>query len=1100
MSNRLVLLLGDFHGTETRTASVLEEWSSAGLLDVVAWCDTSTSPTSKPKVRLSSQSTTIDVDLFELLVSRIWDHVSVVALREGVLGELDSARFEAETRLLQLIEDAFAEHRSLGFNCMTVSIAETNGLREEAFAPQWRLNILQEPIVRIDDKVAAQPLHEGERSLLVLLLGLTSSGGFVWQSLPLVSDLVDPVIGNTRPLRVGRAYLRVVSAGRLTDEILSGAFPASGPWSVPSDVANAWAATPGSIIGDEVLDAIKKIGVFSNRAWKPDKDEKKIKHGILDGLKLFFKEFIGALKSIPYSIVSKIKNEMEAWVTKVTFGNDSSVLLKFNPKEDILDLDNMFESIKGLDLAVAIDPIGDPLPWQVLQQVALGAVDGGRFPNKVPAPMAGSNRLIFTDPVAIGPSPDASSFAITKFEIVLLGLPDGMTEIAPMDVEGAYALQTRLNALREELADASLSAGTSKQQETTSKKKAEDSSEIALKKTSRKQRRLAKKAAKKQTKLEKKRRKQGIPVKNTPQVVAGLKVPEVPTAVSEEKSIVDVGTGEDVVEESSTSEEKLSDVASSPIDDTGRHRPSHKDFKSVDYIALCSFYQGDRDELISEYSDIRNVYEAAIQSHQPVKGFWNINKSCDHCGTLFDHGVLYLHEPTGQLVHVGHICARKSLSVPNETDLVQKKLSELEKRWTGWLQGRRGSLLWRVGNFVIGGLVISRGNLARLVAFIMTQQSVEQKASEAQITFGKWTRRGLLFFVLLIAVSMASIILTPLPLIIFVITTAVYFSGFTVKIFLLARELVRAQFRMQDTMTKYELAYRQARFEITELVRLGSVLEQFQDWQVIIRQLVHIPFGREIGFNTSSAGIGDVKRAPAMILGTSQPNDKQKMHLFLNARQQTIHSGWLTEIFDIMREEWKEDYANSCLATSADSILPESDNASSLSIKGKKPLSDEDVYYPRTDLRIRMSEGLLQKRLVARKAEQIADDIRRTSLQDLLAEVEVTGLGVALSGQSVNEFLAGLSEESEERVAFPPDLISDQYASKRLYFPEVTLPPLGTTNTDFGQIKVQPGVELTVAAWRVEFSGPLHPLEILRGFDKSSDTSVVGPTNGPSVV
>ena len=1088
MSKRLVVLLGEFKSSESDCRRILEEWSTAGLLDSVAWCDVADTNLSRPSVRVHDSGRIIDVDLFELLVSRIWDHVSVVAIRQGDLSKQTSSRFTNECLLLKLIEDAFDEHRSLDFNCMTVSVAATSGLRKAAFEPVWRLHILQEPVVRIDDKVASQPIWDEQKPLLVLLLGLASSGGFVWQSRPLVSDIEDPPMGSGRPIRIGRAYIRVVSAGRLTDEILAGAFPASGPWSIPPDVANARAVPPGTVIPDSVVNALNEVGGFKNKAWTAPKGIGRKAHGILDGIKLFFKEFIGALKGIPYAIVSKIKSEMEDWVTRVTFGRDSSILLKFDPNSDVLELDAILGLIKVLDLGIDVNPIGDPLPWQTLQQVALSSVDGGRFPTAVPIPTVGPNRLVFTEPNAVGPSPDDTDFAVTEFERNLLGLKDTNSVISPMDVEGAHALQTRLVTLRREI-DTKLEVKPESPKSSSNESK-KISEEVVVK--NRRQRRLEKKRLKKAAKAAKKASKKVAKESNS-DASAQVEVSEVPLIESPVDTPTENSDSAVVADENLASPETVVTL--------GRHRPNHPEFNRQEYIALSSFYQGDRESAIAEYEVVQKVYASAIATFGVSDGYWKLNKSCDHCGTSFDHGVLYLHELSQELVHVGHICARKVLNVPNETDLINKKLLDLEKRWAEWLSLRSGSLLWRVGSSIISSVVSSRASLARLVEFLNSQPEIEQKASEAQVKFGRWTRRGLLFFVLLIAASVASIVFTPLPLLLFVAMSASYFASFSVKILLLARDLVRAQFRRMDMMSDVELAYLKARHEMADIVRLGSLKEQFEDWQLIIRQLVHVPFGREIGFQTSQIGISEIERPPAMILGTSRPDDKQKMQLLLNARRQTVHAGWLTEIFDIMREEWKADYENARITTSADNIQPEADNSSSKSIVGKKPLSDEDVYYPRTDLRIHLMSGELQKKLVEHKAEQVAEDLRRTSLKELLAEVEVTGLGSALSGQSVNDFLAGLSVESEEKVPYPPDLIGELHAARRSYHPEVTLPPYGSMNADIGQIQVQPGVELTAAAWRVEFSGPLHPFAMLRGFD---DEPIIGeeiqpPSTGPVV-
>jgi len=313
----------------------------------------------------------------------------------------------------------------------------------------------------------------------------------------------------------------------------------------------------------------------------------------------------------------------------------------------------------------------------------------------------------------------------------------------------------------------------------------------------------------------------------------------------------------------------------------------------------------------------------------------------------------------------------------------------------------------------------------------------------------------------------------------------------------LAREVVRAEFRLRQEMDNFDFVYTRARFLMSEIVRLQSVRDQFDDWQLVLREVVHVPFGKQIGFATTRMGVEDVTRPPALILGKSRPDDRQKMQLFLSARKQTIHGGWLTEIMDIMKDDWKADYETARMTGPADNIVPEADNAPSNSIVGKRPLSDEDVYYPRTDFRRRVVSGVLQSKLVAKKAEQVAEDLRRTSLDHLLAAVEVSGLGSALNGLPVKDFLEGLSSRAADAVAFPADLIADDYSNHRIFGPELILPDAGALSVETAQIQVQPGVELTAAAWRVELSGPIHPLEVLRGFSRV-DTEVDDddPTSG----
>ena len=1090
MTNRLVLLLGDFEHSDKDVALILNEWSGAGILGTVAWTNAVSESLVRPMTTFSENSVIEHRQLFDLLTSRIWSQVSVISIRQQNLATLDHSRFDAEYGLLQMVQDAFAAHKELEFQSFTVSIAEEKGLVYEAFSPYWKMHILHEPVVRIDQAVASQPMWADHRHLLVTLLALTMSGGFVWQLGALAPEMADQVVGTHRSLRVGRAYLRVVSAGRLTDEVLAGAFPKSGPWSIPTDLPNALAVPPGTAVTDSLVQGLVQRGKFTYKTWLDPKREKPKNMNLWEGLKLFGKEFVAALKSIPVSLVEKVKSDVEDFVQKLTFGDDASVLLRFNPKIDDLNPDDVIEVIKNLQLGTTVDPISDSEPWEVLQRVSLGVVDGGRFPEGLAPPVSGSNRLVYTDPVSIGPAPDDVGFEVNPFEVTLLNLQETQSSIGPMAVGDALTLKTHLEALREQLAVKPVES-TKVSSEDKAKKGANASSLAKTKKPGRiKRLRLRLKERRAKRKAKKLAGKKSASPVNT-----GAPLPA-PTEVSAATS-----AGTDLSNTSSDASNALTPAEAAPvaavktdeIDESNRHSPTHPSFSAREYTPIGVFYQGDRPELIAEYAESNLICESAQTTYPAVNGRFAKNKSCDHCGTAFDHGLLYLHEPTKKLVRVGNICARKSLPEPGSVDLVSSRLKDVEKRFTEWLLKRSGSLLWRVGEAIVSGLVIARKDLATCLEILASRPVLHEESNKARIKFGKWTRRGLLSVVLVIAAAFASIIFTPLPLLIAVLIVTTYFSSFIIRMLYLARDIVRAQYKFRLAMDQYERSYYRARHNVEEVVRLSSVNNQFDDWQVVVRQLVHLPFGREIGFATTKAGIDDVTRPPAMVLGKSRPDEKQRMQLFLQARRQTIHAGWLGEILDMLKQEWRSDYENARLTTSADNILPESDNAPSTSVVGKRPLSDVDVFYPRTDFRRRVTAGDLQRALVMKKAEQVAIDLRQTALGRLLAKVEVSGLGAALSGQSVESFLSGLSQETEDKVAFPPDLISDKHPNYRIFEPALILPLPGTLNSEAGQIQVQPGVELTAAAWRVELSVPLDPLEILRGFETGVKTIVPEP-------
>jgi hypothetical protein len=1037
LTNRLLVLVGDFDGTESECAERLSEWSAAGLLSNVAWIDLPEGPLTRPQAVLSRGKELQQLDLYELLTSQVWNQITVGALRQPDLVSLAPARFTTELAILDLISSAFGAYSELDFSSMTVSMGSDAGLVQEAFSPLWKSHLLQEPVVRTDKAVAAQPLWDDYRHLLILFLALTAGGGLIWQTGSLVGKINDPVVGSFRPVRVARAYVRVLTAGRLTDEILAGAFPASGPWSVPPDLVNSQAVPPGTPVLPQTLDDLIRAGEFEFGHFAPRQRKRRKRIGIFGGLKLFVSEFFRAVASVPSQMIAVIKEEVAEFVTSITYGPDSSVLLSFDPKSADLDSTDAVRAIRGLRIGANLDPVSDARRWELLQKVSLGCIDGTQFPEEISEPRVSTTRLVYVDPSSIGPATSEPDFVLSSFEKALLGLEEESPSIGSMDIEGVTRLQICLAELKR-------SFGPYGPQ----------SSEPAWN-------------VEQPIRGKRRRRRRKLEA-NRSAAAAALGSP-LQTSV-----------------------------------ESARHRPSHPEFDVTQYEVISAFYQGQNKEILAEYEQANKISRAVTTEHTAADGFWKSSKGCDHCGTPFEHGMLLLHQPSGETIHVGHICARRYFQVSEQLDFLRRRVLEIDSRLAKWIALRSDSLLWRVGSSIVNGLVTARTNFANSLEYLKSQASAPPAEQRAQKRFGKWTRRGGLFFLLLIAASAASVIFTALPILLFAAILTAYFAALMIRLFFLARDIVRAKYRMQDFETQADLVMERSQFEAGEIVRLASIREQFEDWQRIIREVIHLPFGREVGFSSGKSEIKEVVRPPAMILGSTQPDDAQKMKLFTNARRQTVHVGWLTEIMDILKMEWRKDYELARLTGSADNIQPEADTAPSGSVVGKRPLSDQNVYYPRTEFCHQVVAGNLQRHVVTRKAEQVAEDLRRDDISQLLGPVEVSGLGAALNGLPVSKFLSGLFDKELEPTMFPPDLVSDQYPSYRIFGPELELPERDKFENFGSQYQVHPGVELTVAAWKVELSRPIQPLDVLRGFqpapDRSGEETDTGQRSEDSVV
>jgi hypothetical protein len=464
---------------------------------------------------------------------------------------------------------------------------------------------------------------------------------------------------------------------------------------------------------------------------------------------------------------------------------------------------------------------------------------------------------------------------------------------------------------------------------------------------------------------------------------------------------------------------------------------------------VTAFYQGPLPEIPEEYKIPQAVHQEALREHESIDGPWHKENRCDHCGTpSFHHGVCYIHEPTDRLVHVGHICAKKSgLLLPDENP-AEGVLLSLQDRWQRWLVARQHSLLWQIGTHLAEATDNARHGLATIANIFLV----------------------FIPFLWLVAafVGMCTAL----------ITQGIRFT----------RELARVQTR-QDAgpRTRREALLKVSHYS-GEFARLVNARDQFQDWQAVIRRVVHQPYGRPDVNSEGELTSDDIMRPQSYVHGTANPTSHQLGKAQNNARRTTFKRGWLTTVFLEMKQRWEDDYATAVLYADGEVPEPESDNSPAGSVRSRVPGSNKPIFAEREDFRIRLTGGQFDEVVVAVLTDNIVEWLADQSLDELLSPVSVTGPGRALSGLSPEKFLRGLEEPLAEVPKFLPDVFSTT--------PDAL--PLRVDNLDSSHPEesdaaalivpsaVSPGRDLVFARFRLLLSPPAKPT-MLAGF--TGDTS-----------
>ena len=1002
MSNRLTLLAYSRLQDGDEVARLFSEWFDSDLLDQVGLVDVDqtieATSTEVDWIEDGSRSTT---SLSDVLTGRMWKFVTLISMRLKSLDSYSFERFDAEFELISTVRSAFL---ATDVRCYSLGVAQSApSFKLQLFDPQFDAHFLHDPVLVADNRVATLPITDGNRSVVCLMSAVTIAGGLRWQAAPTI-DISEAASGMSRPVRLFRVQLRAINAGRFVDDVLAGAFPESGPWTTPPEV-KAVQAPPGSAVDSGVVSDVCSLAAFTCEPFVGPPRKRPESISLVDGLVLFMKNFVDALKQAPFIMIDQFVTSVGDRVTRaaqrLTFGSESALVMEFKPGMPRADTERLLEQLQSARMPdIAPPAIPDPRPWQVLRETALSLVDGGDLPVEVHAPTHNPHRVLYVDPWAIGPAPSDTGFALTAGERELVGLQTELAEIGPMEVADARALDTLLSNLTERAPEP----------------------------------------------------------RPLPPPVAS---PAEPSQADDK--IVEVDDDEA--------------TGGRPA---ANFKPGSDGFDPSGFEPVTAFYQGSKPEEAARYEEQKHAHQIALESSEPVEGAWSRNKGCDFCGVAFHHGVAYRLVATGQLVHVGHVCAKKNGLAAPPDDPTAGVLGDLQDRWQDWLSLRRNSFLWQVGEQIVQGIEQAASGLADALSKVSQQTHVDMSEDElARKALRRWGKALLLIVVVAVIATFAVWLLALLPIIYIIGGGIASVIGVVVKIALLSRELARLQTRLTQGLSERQRAELAAQHYARQLSHLENSLTQFEDWQAIIRSVTHTPFGTPPAPSEALPASVSVNRPHSFVYGSSRPSPDQLTQAQLNARRMTVHRGWMGTVFEEMKQQWRQQYQRVLLDTPPD---PEADNSGHDIVRVRLPGNASPVFGPRQDFKERCEVGELQAAVIGVHTTAILEWLREVPLDELLSRISVSGSGAALNGMAATEFLDGVNFAVEDAPAFSADTFGNSPTAIQLRSKNVAevLPPLNDTSALESADAAAKGRDLLFAAHRLTISPPVAP-ELLAG-------------------
>ncbi len=364
---------------------------------------------------------------------------------------------------------------------------------------------------------------------------------------------------------------------------------------------------------------------------------------------------------------------------------------------------------------------------------------------------------------------------------------------------------------------------------------------------------------------------------------------------------------------------------------------------------------------------------------------------------------------------------------PQTTVLPAAQVNDLSTEFEDWVDGRKGSLTWRVADRVASETNAASSDLHN--ALSMLDPDINVDIAEIDRARRRFLRMTLLWFVLGIALGVLGVVVFAnlfapmLGLTLFLVLTLNSFFRFT-------RKKSEVEFAFECLVAMQRNAMARIEHAARELARISSLYDLTVDWCEIIGIHVHAPWLVDADTNSDMADATQVHTRPAsLIIGTSLP-DEVKVTALGNIERRSLQGvSWLQAEFNAATERLISQMA-AREGLAVDSIDPDNDCWAN-------PIGS------RTFLLEQLRSGDPQREAYRVALSGIRDRCAERNPSEIFSEVSFGDDGERTAG--IQDFLTALEPSNYLEVpGFIADLLTDP-ARVALHheepIPHVVLPP-----------------------------------------------------------